>query len=146
MKKIKLMRYTFKKNCKGYHSYGWYLYEDVIELIKNTKKTVRIDDFLVDVNSQRLKLFIKNRTCNNCNIVGKWFSLDINRADLRSNKQGKTLIKPHFNLYGIGDDGRLEMMTRDHIYPKSKGGTDTVDNYQCLCMSCNMRKGADVID
>lgn len=33
----------------------------------------------------------------------------------------------------------------DHIYPKSKGGTDDLDNLQTLCRSCNSKKGAKVI-
>lgn len=32
----------------------------------------------------------------------------------------------------------------DHIHPKSKGGPDTVDNFQVLCTSCNASKGARV--
>ncbi|MEU9611832.1 HNH endonuclease [Streptomyces sp. NPDC048209] len=32
----------------------------------------------------------------------------------------------------------------DHIYPKSLGGPDTLDNFQVLCTTCNTRKGARV--
>ncbi len=32
----------------------------------------------------------------------------------------------------------------DHIYPKSLGGPDRLDNFQVLCTSCNTRKGARV--
>lgn len=32
-------------------------------------------------------------------------------------------------------------MTIDHIFPKSKGGKDDVNNYQCLCQKCNRIKG-----
>lgn len=32
----------------------------------------------------------------------------------------------------------------DHIHPKSKGGPDTLDNFQVLCTSCNASKGARI--
>jgi 5-methylcytosine-specific restriction endonuclease McrA len=32
----------------------------------------------------------------------------------------------------------------DHIWPKSRGGPDTADNFQVLCTSCNCSKGAPV--
>lgn len=36
--------------------------------------------------------------------------------------------------------------TIDHVVPISKGGTNTVENVQPLCMDCNNRKGTKTID
>lgn len=32
----------------------------------------------------------------------------------------------------------------DHIFPESKGGEATLENLQCLCRPCNIKKGARV--
>lgn len=42
----------------------------------------------------------------------------------------------HFNAYT--ESG--ELMTKDHIYPQSKGGLNCLKNYQLLCHSCNQKK------
>jgi len=36
------------------------------------------------------------------------------------------------------------LMTVDHIYPKAKGGEDTLENKQPMCDPCNVGKGAKV--
>ena len=38
-------------------------------------------------------------------------------------------------------DGRLILMTRDHIIPRAVGGTDAVENLRPGCTKCNGKRG-----
>lgn len=51
----------------------------------------------------------------------------------------------HLNLYARNADGKEVLMTKDHKYPKSKGGRDVLENLDPMCSACNNRK-ADKID
>jgi 5-methylcytosine-specific restriction endonuclease McrA len=42
-----------------------------------------------------------------------------------------------------GSDERLSV---DHIVPRTLGGNDSMNNLQCLCSSCNSRKGGRFFD
>lgn len=86
--------------------------------------------YIVKMNSDRYVLFMQNRKCVACGLEGTKMILDINPGDQ----------SPHFNLY-TEENGRLVLMTKDHIIPKSKNGKDEIDNYQCMCSICNNLKG-----
>ena len=57
--------------------------------------------------------------------------------------------KPNCYICGLPIDytaGRTDprSLTVDHIVPFSKGGSDTLDNYQPACRDCNSKKRARV--
>lgn len=67
--------------------------------------------------------------CVRCGSRGAFFS-----------KEGKGK-RAHLNLYSFDVQGKPIMMTRDHIKPRSKGGTNRLYNMQTMCENCNKKKG-----
>ena len=93
------------------------------------------NDGLIPVRTklQRYKLFKKERKCVKCGRVGTLMSLE-----KCSKKRSSTYV---FHLYCIEND-KAVLMTKDHIIPKSKGGPNTMENYQTMCEYCNRQKGS----
>lgn len=85
--------------------------------------------YSVRMNSDRYHVFKANRKCVACGLEGTKMILDMNPGD----------ATPHFNLYAE-ENGRLVLMTKDHILAKSKGGTDSLENYTTCCSVCNNLK------
>ncbi|MFH1526381.1 MAG: HNH endonuclease [Bacteroidota bacterium] len=84
----------------------------------------------VKMQSQRYQIFKeKGLICVCCGIVGAKFLLQMHENDK----------SPHFNLYAE-KDGELILMTKDHIIPKSKGGSNHFSNLQPMCSLCNHLK------
>ena len=61
----------------------------------------------------------------------------INKRDLKDDLFGKQKGL----CADCKQDTRYNLMELDHIYPKSKGGSDDPDNFQLLCGYCNKKKG-----
>lgn len=119
----------------------------------------------VDISDDRYLLFRRQHTCTHCGVEGLYFALERNmrRVVVSSHEVtgttswGRSFKRQqhtygwdydpnaywHFNLYGI-KDGKEVMLTKDHIVPKSKGGANTQENYQCMCRNCNGNK-ADTV-
>ena len=96
-------------------------------------KKIKIAQYNVKTKSDRYLNFIKNGfKCAKCGIEGKYVNLETNSR-----------LGNHLNVYGIDKEGKEVLLTKDHIYPKSKGGLDNIKNYQVLCEKCNENKAED---
>ena len=88
---------------------------------------------LIKPNSQRYQTFFtKGCNCVVCGIKGSFFAKE------RTTGSNEAF---HLNLYAVNENGEEVLMTKDHIIPKSKGGKNTIDNYQTMCCKCNFEKG-----
>ena len=79
---------------------------------------------------------------------GKLFKLNRNYSDRtgRTEKisldEFKSIKEKYFNSCYLCCRKEPDIIiTVDHIIPVSKGGLNTVDNIQLLCLSCNSKKG-----
>lgn len=92
--------------------------------------------YQVNMRSARYILFRdKGTTCASCRREGTFFML----RKASDPKAGPN--RAHLNLWYEESDGTLVMLTKDHIVPRSAGGQDTQENYQPMCLTCNIRKG-----
>lgn len=98
----------------------------------------RFNKYAVRINSLRYHVFAESAVCCACGIQGTLMCLEYNPSD----KLCKTK-RAHFNLYAI-KDGKRVLMTKDHIFPKSLGGTDDLSNLRTMCFPCNFAKGTKV--
>ena len=97
------------------------------EMLKNRyTKYVIFDNYKIFTGYDNYNVLVNyNFTCAKCGKEAAYCNLEYN-----------TKFQYHFNAYA--DDG--EMLTKDHIYPYSKGGLNCLKNYQLLCYSCNQKK------
>ena len=99
--------------------------------------TVNKVKYFVKITSDRYRLFKKNRKCVACGLEGTRLFLERQAIDDQN--------LAHFNLYGE-EDGKLVLMTKDHIKAKSYGGANSLDNYQTMCSVCNGLKASYPLD
>lgn len=109
--------------------------DDVLPYIsrEERKREYKVDEttYEVRMDSSRYFVFRENLRCSACGLEGVKFCLELSPSDKN----------PHFNLYAI-ENGRLILMTKDHMHPKSYGGIDIHSNYQTMCAICNNLKGS----
>lgn len=102
------------------------------QLEPSTSSKINICGFECKVRSQRIVLFAtKGIECVSCGVKGEYYTIDVD-TDYVTKK-----VTTHLNLRTYSG----ELMTKDHIVPKSKGGPNRLHNYQTMCATCNHRKG-----
>ena len=123
---------------KGGEVKGRYSLDEVHTLIltnldRSAVYRVVLDGDLVNVGSNRLRTFAtKGVICVCCGRKGDHYVKE---------KSSPTEPIFHLNLYATHENGNFILMTKDHIIPSSKGGSDKLDNLQPMCTRCNSKKG-----
>jgi hypothetical protein len=104
---------------------------------KYTRLFIGSEEGLIPISteSQRYKLFRKNKKCVKCGKEGNVVSV------MKTFQKDCNQYRFHLNLYHIGKNEKPLLMTKDHIVPKSKGGPNKMSNYQTMCTKCNQKKG-----
>lgn len=85
----------------------------------------------VKYNSKRLRVFkLRGTKCAYCGREATYFALEKHPND------GSF----HLELYALNKDGSETMFTRDHVVPRSRGGSDKIKNQVPACDTCNRGK------
>ena len=128
---------------RQYLNLGEFSPEDVfpyiaVEEVRRRFMGVDGNPYSVRMNSDRYFCFNRDPKCVCCGIEGEVLILELQKS--------KKEQSPHFNFYGrYNGDKQLILMTKDHIVPKSLGGTNDHNNLQTMCTICNNLKGGDSI-
>lgn len=102
---------------------------------KIRKYTKELDGDFINPTSIRYKIFkLKGVKCVGCGVEGKYFVKEKTPDNLHY----------HLNLYGIDKSGDEVLMTKDHIIPSSRGGSNDIENLQPMCITCNREKGNNI--
>lgn len=134
---ISVSSFTERHFVSKYIRRAEYEPQEIFNYIKSGSKKLYVDGFDIDLQTSRLRTFVeKGHHCINCGRKGTTFYVE------------KHINQPnddfHLNLYHVNKNGNHYLMTRDHIYPRSKGGSDELDNSQTMCYECNCIKGNKV--
>lgn len=83
--------------------------------------------------NKRMKYLIKTKGCLACGAKIIGIEINLYTNGLISKK-----------MMAINKQGKRIKMTIDHIFPRSKGGSNRLDNLQPMCYDCNVEKGDKV--
>jgi 5-methylcytosine-specific restriction endonuclease McrA len=118
-----------------------YSEEDIIFLEKalETKTFWNIYSFANSAEIENVKSLI-NRSKNFYDDLRSYNFRKKQAKSFLANKKNREII---FEKYGkiCKICNESQNLSIDHIIPVAKGGTDTLDNFQILCVRCNSKKG-----
>lgn len=98
------------------------------EMVSCGVSSIMVQGMPVKLSGRRLRLFAtKGTQCKGCARMGRYYMAERNQGNA-----GFSL-----NLYAACGT----LMTQDHIFPLSRGGTNAMENLQPMCSTCNGRKG-----
>lgn len=92
-----------------------------------------VDGDAISPDSKYALFLLAGTRCRHCGIRGVFFAKE----------RWPGVSQWHLNLYGVDSETGAEVvMTKDHVVPRSLGGTASLSNLQPLCKPCNERKGS----
>ncbi len=158
-----LPRNDYTNDKKSYINLGAFRVEDILPLINGNGAKATLfgfnnEPYTVKVHSDRLQVFKNSVRCVSCMREGNIFLLQSSRSVLRKVVRTNCFIEdcawcyysflntqplesPHLNLWSQDNNGDYCLMTKDHIRPRSRGGSNDLKNLQTMCRVCNNKKG-----
>jgi 5-methylcytosine-specific restriction endonuclease McrA len=107
----------------------------VLHNLDLSKSNTTIDGVQFNYSVEKMKCHQNGSKCISCGI-------ESNVIRVERNKNGHYIYgKNHLNVYAYTPAGHAILMTVDHAVLNSKGGTDTAENYNTMCIRCNTRRG-----
>lgn len=140
---LKKQKHFFTDEYSGKKIYGHKIFSISEILDEFCKKTEYLEYRGIKLpirNSEYLKFIFSEHACSNdfrcvfCKTKASHFRIIYDKFSNRY----------HLNLYGFIKQGGITkyiMFNRDHIIPKANNGSDTINNYQLTCSSCNHMRG-----
>lgn len=117
-----------------------------LKYVYNSKKSraiIHFKDELIQVSNDGLYCMAqKNKYCYFCGakIIGGFLFVIKNQIQIYKNK-----IVWNVGQIAEKKNNKLVIMTKDHIFPKSKGGITKIENLQPMCEDCNQMKNNLII-
>lgn len=124
-----------------------YSIEFIFEFIKNNPN----EEYYFDEDGNRCKLrrakiyLEKGLVCaeTGCSLKGAFFALE--KWPNQKNQHELPFGNYHFDLFAIDEFGDENLMTIDHVHPKSKGGKNCMSNYRPMCKVHNEIKSNKIL-
>jgi 5-methylcytosine-specific restriction endonuclease McrA len=102
--------------------------EELLPHIGRDKPKIEHNEYTVRTDTRTLQCFAEHGIeCQLCGLKGEFFVMEKN---LRTQQT-------YLHLYGVDTDDEIIMMTKDHIVPKSRLGSNDISNLRTMCERCN---------